>query len=305
MIFILDDTLMENKDCLNELAKFLLLACEKEQKVKCSANMFDFLETRVLKVDFIGKQDTELIRSNESLWDISTAYQTAFTSVIVGLSPEMMRLDVAMRILNNKSRVVLENSSNDWPTIKKWVELFNTKIRTKYKTVNSIVYKAILNKWLVQEHAGGGGGTIARRLESLADENYADIDRYKLTTVFDSDKTEKNDVDKHKSLFRYLEEHGIFGHELIKRELENYYSWETYTLAHKTSTPTPPTDDNDVYDYLDIAKCENINLQKQDMADMAAFMSPKRLVKRLQNNQGNFGGEYEVQTIILMFAKVI
>ena len=92
---------------------------------------------------------------------------------------------------------------------------------------------------------------------------------------------------------------------MIKRELENYYSWETYTLAHKTSTPIPPTDDNDVYDYLDIAKCKNINLQKQDMADMAAFMSPKRLVKRLQNNQGNFGGEYEVQTIILMFAKVI
>lgn len=60
MIFILDDTLMENKDCLNELAKFLLLACEKEQKVKCSANMFDFLETRVLKVDFIGKQDINL-----------------------------------------------------------------------------------------------------------------------------------------------------------------------------------------------------------------------------------------------------
>ena len=55
---------MENKDCLNELAKFLLLACEKEQKVKCSANMFDFLETRVLKVDFIGKQDIELILSN-------------------------------------------------------------------------------------------------------------------------------------------------------------------------------------------------------------------------------------------------
>ena len=73
---------MENKDCLNELAKFLLLACEKEQKVKCSTNMFDFLETRVLKVDFIGKQDIELILSNESLWDISTAYQTAFTSVI-------------------------------------------------------------------------------------------------------------------------------------------------------------------------------------------------------------------------------
>lgn len=118
MIFILDDTLMENKDCLNELAKFLLLACEKEQKVKCSANMFDFLETRVLKVDFIGKQDIELIRNNESLWDISTAYQTAFTSVIVGLSPEMMRLDVAMRILNNKSRVVLENSSNDWRQLK-------------------------------------------------------------------------------------------------------------------------------------------------------------------------------------------
>ena len=139
--------------------------------------MFDFLETRVLKVDFLGKQDIELILSNESLWDISTAYQTAFTSVIVGLSPEMMRLDVAMRILNNKSRVVLENSSNDWPTIKKWVELFNAKIRTKYKTVNSIVYKAILNKWLVQEHAGGGGGTIAQRLKSLADENYADICR--------------------------------------------------------------------------------------------------------------------------------
>ena len=305
MIFTLDDTLMENKDCLNVLAKFLLLACEKEQKVKCSAKMFDFLETQVLKNDFLGRQDIELICSNESLWDISTAYENAFTSVIVGLSSEMISIDIAMQILSNKSRVVLENSSNDWPTIKKWVEFFNTKIRTKYKTVNSIVYKAILNKWLVQEHAGGGGGTIALRLKSLADENYADIDRYKLTTVFDSDKTGINDGDKHKSLFRYLDEHRIYGHELIKRELENYYSWEAYTLAHKTSTPNPPTNDEGVYDYLDIAKCDNINLQKQDMADMAAFMSPKRLVKRLQNNQAQFGGEYEVQKIILMFAKVI
>lgn len=296
---------MESNDCLDVLAKFLLLACEKEQKVKCSSKMFDFLEAQVLKVDFLGRQDIELIRSNDSLWNISTAYKTAFTSVIVGLSPGMIRLDIAMRILSNKSRIVLENSINDWPTIKKWVEFFNTKIRTKYKTVNSIVYKAILNKWLVQEHAGGGGGTIALRLKSLADENYADIDRYKLTTVFDSDKASINDSCKHKSLLNYLDSHGIYGHELIKREIENYYSWETYTLAQKTSTPNPLTNDDDVYDYLDIAQCKDISLQKKDMADMATFMHPKRLVKRLQNNQVQFGGEYEVQKIILMFAKVI
>lgn len=306
MIFILDNSLIESNSYLRDLAKFLLLACEKMQKVKCSSSLFSYLENKVLTIDYLGKQDIELILSNEALFDISNVYQECFTTILVGTAPNMVTIHVAMKILQNNSRIVLENASNDWPTIKKWVEFFDNKIKTSHKTVNSFVHRAIEEKWLVQEHAGGGAGTIAVRLKSLADEAYTGIDKYKLTTVFDSDKSCYNEANgKNDSLHKYLIDNNIKGHELVKREIENYYSWEAYTQANKTTTSIPPTDNNDVYDYLDIEACKTINLHKRDMADMAAYMNPKRLIKRIQNNMGLFDGEYEIQKIILMFAKII
>lgn len=305
MIFSLDDSLLESKQ-LKEMAKFLVTACENEQKIECSANVWDFLEKKVLINDYIGKLDIELVKSNESLYDISTVYRNAFTSVKVGIGAGMIDVDKAYRIVSLKSRVVLENSSNDWPTINKWIELFDSKINTTHKTVNSMVRKAVMQKRLVQDHAGGGNGTIAVRMQSLIDESYGYVEKYKLTTVFDSDKTSVDDDKEHnKSLLDFLNAHQINGHELVKRELENYYSWDAYTAANKTSSSIPPTEVADEYDYRDIAKCDNIILKKCDMQDMPQFMNHKRLIQRIQNNIGKCGGEYEIQQIILMFAKVI
>lgn len=305
MIFVLDDSLKE-KEYSVDFAKFLVLACERNQKIKCTSTLWNYIEKSVLTTDYLGKWAIELVINNDSLRDISNVYQKAFTTVIVGNDVNMLRLEKAIQMLANTSRVVLENSSYDWPTIKKWIEFFDGKIKTGHKTVNKIVHQAILNKWLVQEHAGGGAGTIVNRLRSLADEVYAEIDKFKLTTVFDSDKNNPNDNNgKNDSLHHYLSEHQIYGHELVKREIENYYSWETYSQANKTSTPNPPTLNEDEYDYLDISACPNIKLHKRDMPEVATCMNPKRLKKRVQNNIGQFGGEYEIQKIILMFAKVI
>lgn len=305
MIFSLDDSLLDSKQ-LKEMAKFLVSACENEQKIECSGKVWDFLEKRVLVNDYIGKLDIELIKNDESFTDISTVYRNTFTTVKVGIAADMIDLDTASRIVSLKSRIVLENSSNDWPTVKKWIEIFDSKIKTTHKTVNSLVHKAVLQERLVQEHAGGGHGTIAVRMQSLAEESYANIERYKLTTVFDSDKESvTHNPGVNDSLFSYLEEHNIYGHELIKRELENYYSWEAYSDAGKTTNQAPPTDNAEEYDYLDIITCDNISLKKNGMHDMPQYMHPKRLIRRIQNNMSQCGGEYEIQQIILMFAKVI
>lgn len=303
MIFILDDSLLYSIQ-YQKIAKFLVIASENEQKIKCSSRVWDFLEKKVLVIEYIGKKDIELVKDDDSLRNISSVYSQAFTTVKIGIGVDMIDVDTASRIVSLSSRVVLENSSNDWPTIKKWIELFDLKFNTKYKTVNSIVHNAVLQRRLVQEHAGGGHGTIAVRMQSLTDESYAGIEKYKLATVFDSDK--KSVVDKPKdneSLIAYLGEHHVHGHELVKRELENYYSWEAYSDANKTSSAVPPTEVPEEYDYLDLAKYTT--LKKSDMHDMPQYMDYKRLIKRIQNNMSQFNGEYEIQQIILMLAKVI
>ena len=305
MIFDLDDSLLTSKQ-LQEIAKFLVVASEKEQKIKCSDKLWTFLEKNVLVTEYIGRKDIELVKFNDSLRDITSVYNQTFTTLKVGIGAGLIDINTASKIVSLNSRVVLENSSNDWPTIKKWIELFDSKIRTTHRTVNFLVHRAVLQNRLVQEHAGGGHGTIAVRMQSLVEESYAGIEKYKLTTVFDSDKEHVNHkTDVNNSLFAYLKEHHIHGHELVKRELENYYSWDTYSAAHKTSCVIPPTEVPEEYDYLDIAKCDNITLKKSDMHDMPQYMDSKRLIKRIQNNMSQYGGEYEIQQIILMFAKII
>ena len=286
-------------------ANFISLASKANQKVDCTEIVWSYIEKQILNTNFLGKIDIDEIRENIDLRDIKTIYRTHFTEVLVGNGEDMIDIHVALQILTNESYIILENSRYDWPTIKKWIETFDGKVGAKYKTINSIVHNAVKNNKLLPDHAGGCGPNIINRIETLRNGKYAQIYSFNLSTVYDSDKNSKEDTPKHQELEKYLSDNHILGHELIKREIENYYSQAAYEEARLAKgTNVLPLDD-EVYDYLDIPTCGLFNLKKSNMETMPRFIKQNRLIRRIQNNMVDCNGEYEIQVIIFMLAKII
>lgn len=304
MIFKLDKSILDSTD-KKTLANFISLASKANQKVDCTEIVWSYIEQHILNTNFLGKIDIDEIRENIDLRDIKTIYRTHFTEVLVGNGEDMINIHVALQILTNESYIILENSRYDWPTIKKWIETFDGKVGAKYKTINSIVHNAVKNNKLLPDHAGGCGPNIINRIETLRNGKYAQIYSFNLSTVYDSDKNSKEDTPKHQDLEKYLSDNQILGHELIKREIENYYSQAAYEEARLAKgTNVLPLDDEE-YDYLDITKCGLFNLKKSDMENMPLYIKPNRLIRRIQNNMADCNGEYEIQVIIFMLAKII
>lgn len=304
MIFKLDESVLASTD-KKTFANFISIASKANQKVDCTESVWNYIEQQILNTNYLGKIDIEEIKENVDLRDIKTIYRTHFTEVLVGNGEDMINIDVALQILNNESYIILENSRYDWPTIKKWIETFDGKVGDKYKTINSIVHNAVKNNKLLPDHAGGCGRNIINRIETLRNGKYAQIYSFKLSTIYDSDKKSKEEGTKHPELEEYLSENHILRHELIKREIENYYSQAAYeeAMLAKGKNVLPLGDEE--YDYLDITKCGLFNLKKSDMENMPLYIKPKRLIRRIQNNMADFKGEYEIQVIIFMLAKII
>lgn len=304
MIFKLDKSMLDSTD-KKTFANFISLASKANQKVDCTEIVWSYIEKQILNTNFLGKIDIDEIRENIDLRDIKTIYRTHFTEVLVGNGEDMIDIHVALQILTNESYIILENSRYDWPTIKKWIETFDGKVGAKYKTINSIVHNAVKNNKLLPDHAGGCGPNIINRIETLRNGKYAQIYSFNLSTVYDSDKNSKEDTPKHQELEKYLSDNHILGHELIKREIENYYSQAAYEEARLAKgTNVLPLDD-EVYDYLDIPTCGLFNLKKSNMETMPRFIKQNRLIRRIQNNMVDCNGEYEIQVIIFMLAKII
>lgn len=304
MIFKLDKSILDSTD-KKTFANFISLASKANQKVDCTEIVWSYIEKHILNTNFLGKIDIDEIRENIDLRDIKTIYRTHFTEVLVGNGEDMINIHVALQILTNESYIILENSRYDWPTIKKWIETFDGKVGAKYKTINSIVHNAVKNNKLLPDHAGGCGRNIINRIETLRNGKYAQIYSFNLSTVYDSDKNSKEDTPKHQELEKYLSDNHILGHELIKREIENYYSQAAYEEARLAKgTNVLPLDD-EVYDYLDIPTCGLFNLKKSNMETMPRFIKQNGLIRRIQNNMVDCNGEYEIQVIIFMLAKII
>lgn len=304
MIFKLDKSLLVSTD-KKIFANFISIASKENQKVDCTERIWSYIEQQILNTNYLGKIDIDEIRENVDLRDIKTIYRTHFTEILVGNGDGMINIHVALQILTNESYLILENSRYDWPTIKKWIEIFDGKVGAKYKTVNSIVHNAVKNKKILPDHAGGCGTNIVNRIQTLRNDKYAQIYSFKLSTLYDSDKNSKEDESKHQELEEYLSENHILGHELIKREIENYYSWDAYKEAGfvKGTQSLPPIGEE--YDYTDIPTCGLFNLKKSNMETMPRYIKHNRLIRRIQNNMIDCNGEYEIQVIIFMLAKII
>jgi len=221
----------DDNETLKSLTKIVELGIDENYLWDIS-NFDDFyeemLETKWFR-DFLSTNtQNEFI---ETLNKISQkdAYITELHSyylnkIKIGFSENEINPIYAYRILKERSKLVLENSTNDWKFIKGITHKYTKK--GDRRNLFKILDKAIENKLVEPQNAGGKDG-IKPRITDLLD-RHSQFIALKTGTVFDSDKkNEKDELSQtHRNLIEFLEKKSITWHKLEKREIENYLTPE-------------------------------------------------------------------------------
>lgn len=305
MIFQIDSSVMKaNKD--RELAKAIDMISSEGHCLDCTGEVYDYIEAKVLVNAYLGTMSIGEIKKNKEMFAPTTLKKNHCTTIWVGYGVNMLTINEVLLMLSKQSKLVLENGTYDWDTVKRWVDVLKTD--RDYKSLNQAVMKSIDTHKLIGEHAGGAGG-IRQRVESLQSEYGENVARYKVLTLFDSDKISETDAGNHnKELIAFLSEHNFLWHELYKREMENYYSVEAYELAGLVKSTDSLTELNSLtpqaYDYLDIEKSNHLSYTKRKMPLLAQYMNGSRLRQRVSHHIGP-NGINEIQDIILLLVKYV
>ena len=304
MIFQIDLSVIAAKQD-RELAKAIDLISSEGHYLDCTSQVYEYIETKVLVNAYLGTISIDEIRKNKEMFAPTALKRNYCTTILVGYGVNMLTINEVLFMLSKQSKLVLENGTYDWSTVKRWVDVL--KNDRNYKSLNQMVMRSIDTHKLVVEHAGGAGG-IRQRMEALQSEYGENVARHKLLTVFDSDKISETDAGNHnEKLISFLSECNFLWHELYKREMENYYSVKTYRLAglvkdeslDELNSLTPQA-----YDYLDIEKSDNLSYTKRHMPLLAKYMDGDRLAERVSHHIRP-DGINEIQEIILLLAKYV
>ena len=191
-----------------------------------------------LAVDYLSSYNKSQIESFFDDVEHKSAYLTDvhrkyLTTITVGMEVGEFNPLIAHRILNEVSRVILENGKNDWKFIKGIVEKYAN--HKKRKAIYKLIDNAISNLWIEPENAGGKGQIIIRFVD-LSTHRYKDIHKFKLSAIFDSDKDYNEIKPEQKKIIEFFkgksiteleaplfeQSDSIVWHMLYKRELENY-----------------------------------------------------------------------------------
>lgn len=229
MIFLLDTSIMDKANA-KPLADALKLICLGQHKVDYNdPKVWQFVEDEVLTTSNLGKIDIDLITGNQNMRDVRNIDRNYLSTMEIGTGPGMTDLLALSVILRESSCVVLENSHYDWCPLKAWVAF--VKNDRDYKEINTKVSHAIDEKRIKPEHSGGSGG-IENKIRDLKRDTYHATAPYKITTLFDSDKSSVTDtVDHNSALKDFLTGEGYRYHEWERREIENYIPLRVYEHA--------------------------------------------------------------------------
>lgn len=166
---------------------------------------------------------------------ITQLQKTHLSSIKIGIEYNETIPVNAVKIIDERSKVIVENGINDWKFIKGLCAKYeNHKIRGRiYQLISSAIKKDKL-----EADNAGGLGEITKRLNYWIADRYKDVHELKLMAVFDSDRTSSADFSKHKdevAFFKNKEKNTILDsdyaynvgdvviwHILYKKKLENY-----------------------------------------------------------------------------------
>ena len=302
MIFSIDDSVMrQGEDVTFVFATSLQKAAEKRHYVEMSPQMRCWIDNELFDSEkYLGTLACESLVNNLEVWNPASICKRYQTTVTVGYGSGMLSVEEMALLVEEPSVVVLENGRYDWAVIKRWIKLYRKE--RGFDTINQQVHRAITGYLLREHNAGGGNGSIANVMTVLMP-IYKDLHALRLTTVFDSDKTSAHDtVDHNQSLKAFLNGNHIGWHELAKREIENYFDFETYRraglLTDNTQICTMPLEE---WDFHDIGKDKRIKMEKKDVEKLSDVLTKDEL----KTHAAELSGRDEVQDVILHLAKYI
>lgn len=312
MIFCLDASVIDIASA-KQLSELLILICNGNHKLEYTdVAVWTFIEQDVMTTQNVGQYDIDAFFKNQAMRDIQNNDRDYLRCLTVGSQQGQVDLNSLSIILKEKSCVVLENSANEWPVIKRWIDF--VKNDREYKDINTKVLSSITNKSLISEHAGGGNGTIVTRMEYLAKNTYSAVTCIlKMTTLFDSDKVSDTDSTSHNdALISFLTEKHYDYCEWKRRELENYIPLRVYEACNYCNkrVAAPNTTPN-IWDYTDIGKHPYMKgkYQKKNMPNLALNLDKDAVTETFSNeiytNPVDKHPISELQYVIFLLAKFI
>lgn len=247
----------------------------------------------------------------------------------VGVEEGEISLDDALKMIRLPSLVIVENGINDWKFIKGLAKKYEN--HKSYKTIYKLVNKAIQKEKLIAKNAGGNGG-IKVNFTNLSSGTYKGIEKYKLATMFDSDKVDfiklqpvpqgivsfmKNDIqiDGIKDVV-YVKSDRIFWHMLYKKAIENYLHKEilftnlTLTKEEREKIDKLDPQDHDLYIFdkalpeLDTKNLFPELFHKEWTKDKIEARCSHHLVK-IDLPNGNLADASEIEYFLLNLASII
>lgn len=305
MILNFDNSILDNVNNA-DLARVVGLIYDRGHKIEKNPVFRRYIVENIISKSYFGQLKIDKIRNSIGTRSITDFERSCYSTINVGNGADMVGLSDLLIILSCSNFLVLENALYDFEVIKRWVEfLKNDKI---FSDVNSSVKDAIDNGYLLPYNAGGGNGTISNAMKVLIPA-CGGAPRYKLTAIFDSDKLSSTDtLDHNKSVKNFLSSYGISFHELNNREIENYFSVDTFDDAGFVLNNSALLSMSDVdLDYVDMEHSFT-GYEKKQIPRLCKYMQKSRLLKRIKHHlvcHPEFGDLTEIQIVILLLAKLI
>ena len=301
MIFRIDKSIQDQPDSeLLIFAKAFLKALDNLHFVEMDYGMTVWFEEKILKSDkYLGTLDKEALMVPPQ--NATGELKKNLSTIDIGYSAGMKNASEMLSLAEKPATVILENGLYDWGVVRKWIKLYRKNCGID--GVAGLLHRTV-GKFLIKaENAGGGNGSISNVVKSVAP-SYEGQATLKITTLFDSDKTKKDDDPKNSALTNFLTQEGYDYHELEKREIENYFPISTY---EKAGLLNPAADLRNIteeeWDYLDIGKSGLVKMEKKDVLSLSKYLSKPELQQRVGNTVQD--GRDEIQRIILFLAKYI
>lgn len=244
-------------------------------------------------------------------FDITDEFRKYFTTINVDQF-SYSKLDI---MLTQPSRLLIENSYNEWNTYKSIMGAY--KHDKKYKNL-FIALEQAKNENRISYLHGGGYTTYVSLIEQNNSGDYSDVFKYKVCVIFDRDTNNASYYDMQKNtLFKFLcgkectqiIDEDIYSlnqctyiwHMWYKRSIENYFPNIRFQVVGVNTAVIPmDKDERDFYDFSNAT-----GYSKNKLAQLPQDMGRANYEKGLKKFVVNGEEMTELQLLLLKFVKII
>ncbi len=321
---------------VEELAEIFVLLLKNEQH---------FVETQGLRIadnlmfqttlfeNYLSKIQKEKLSKYipQKSKSITSLHKNYLTKITVGLDLEKGEIlpKNAIKILEAKSKIVIENHINDWKFIKGVCYKYTSK--TNKSNIYKLIKTAIEEETLEPETGGGNGQIQAMVNYLLNSKQYQDIGKYKLMALFDSDRSNSTHFNaNYNNLIQFLKNNSqlnnigfenciyeetdlIIWHILYKKKIENYVPLSVlFNCIHNLNEEQKQYLQNLSEEQLDFEEYtkEKINIGNSKIKEQFPKMflsefSYQEFEKRCQHHKIGIENISEMEQILLKIAKII